>query len=161
MFADELAMLTRQFEDRLKVVHFHSRPGAGTDETQGECEHLVPGRLDAPQLATHLDDPRLRDAEWFLCGPPAAIVTITHAGRHTDVRTQGTASILEAPLDGGVAVPYLCTGGICGTCRATVTSGTVHVQQNYALSDDDVERGEILTCQSRPASRSVKVDYDR
>ena len=90
-----------------------------------------------------------------------ATVTVTVGGHQTEVRSEGTASILETVLDGGVDVPYLCTGGICGTCRATVTAGTVHMQQNYALSPDEVERGSILTCQSRPTSPSVAVDYDR
>ncbi len=204
MFADELAMLTRQFEGRLTVVHFHSRPDQATGaKASGEHEDPVPTRLDTQQLREQLRDPRLRGAdEWFLCGPPdmlddltavldehdvpaenihrelfvapddqpdddeladvvAATVTVTLGGQQTDVHSEGTASILETVLDGGVDAPYLCTGGICGTCRATLTSGTVHMQQNYALSEDDVARGGILTCQSRPTSPTVAVDYDR
>ena len=33
MFADELAMLTRQFEGRLEIVHYHSRGEAGAGAT--------------------------------------------------------------------------------------------------------------------------------
>jgi len=32
---------------------------------------------------------------------------------------------------------------------------------NYALSDDEVEEGFILTCQSHPKSPKVVVDYDQ
>ncbi|MDD7920369.1 fatty acid desaturase [Actinomycetospora callitridis] len=203
MFADELAMLTRQFEGRLEVVHFHSRAeGRDGGPTTTEHEDVVPARLDADRLRHHLRDPRLQSAEWFLCGPstllddvesvledhevPAdqvhrelfvapdddldeddladvvpATVTVTSGGEQTVVESEGTASLLETVLDGGVDVPYLCTGGICGTCRATITRGTVHMQQNYALSDDDVAGGAVLTCQSRPTSPEVAVDFDR
>jgi ring-1,2-phenylacetyl-CoA epoxidase subunit PaaE len=32
--------------------------------------------------------------------------------------------------------------------------------ENYALEADDVERGYVLTCQSRPTSDRVAVDFD-
>ena len=31
---------------------------------------------------------------------------------------------------------------------------------NYALGDDEVEEGYILTCQSHPTSEKCVVDYD-
>lgn len=34
------------------------------------------------------------------------------------------------------------------------------MEQNFALSPDEVEDGYILTCQSRPTTRSVAVDYE-
>lgn len=90
-----------------------------------------------------------------------ARLTVTVGGRQTVLHSEGTSSILETVLAGGVDVPYVCTGGICGTCRATVTEGDVHMQQNYALTDDEVAAGAVLTCQSRPTSESVALDYDR
>ena len=202
MFADELAMLTRQFEGRLKVVHYYSRAETQNAGKTTEHEDVVTARLDADRLREHLRDPRLQGAEWFLCGPAAlldevetvldeyevptdqvhrelfvapddeldegdladvvpATVTVTSGGQQTVVESEGTASLLETVLDGGIDVPYMCTGGICGTCRATITNGTVHMQQNYALSDDEVADGIVLTCQSRPTSSAVEVDFDR
>jgi hypothetical protein len=35
------------------------------------------------------------------------------------------------------------------------------MHQNDALSDDDVAGGAVLTCQSRPTSPEVAVDFDR
>ncbi|MEJ8278193.1 fatty acid desaturase [Pseudonocardia spirodelae] len=89
-----------------------------------------------------------------------ATLTVTLDGEQTEIDTSGTASVLESALDAGVPAPYLCSGGICGTCRATVTHGTVHMQQNYALSPAEVDAGQVLTCQARPTSSSVGVDYD-
>jgi ring-1,2-phenylacetyl-CoA epoxidase subunit PaaE len=56
--------------------------------------------------------------------------------------------------------PFACAGGVCGTCRAKLISGTVEMAENYALEPDEIEKGFVLTCQSHPTSDSVTVDYD-
>lgn len=69
-------------------------------------------------------------------------------------------SILNAALRVRGDVPFACAGGVCGTCRAKLVSGTVDMVENYALEPDELERGYILTCQSIPTSEEVTVDYD-
>ena len=69
-------------------------------------------------------------------------------------------SILNAALRVRPDVPFACAGGVCGTCRAKLISGTVKMAENYALERDEIERGFVLTCQSHPTSDSVTVDYD-
>ena len=49
---------------------------------------------------------------------------------------------------------------MCGTCRAKVIEGDVEMDENFALEKDEVEAGYVLTCQTRPTSNNVKVDYD-
>jgi ring-1,2-phenylacetyl-CoA epoxidase subunit PaaE len=49
---------------------------------------------------------------------------------------------------------------VCGTCRALVRDGEVDMRRNYALDEDEVERGFVLTCQTHPVSDAVTVDYD-
>ena len=34
------------------------------------------------------------------------------------------------------------------------------MDENYALEPDEVEKGYVLTCQSRPTTEAVTVDYD-
>jgi len=36
----------------------------------------------------------------------------------------------------------------------------VEMEQNFALEDEDIENGYILTCQSHPTSSELEVDYD-
>ncbi|HOZ41200.1 MAG TPA: FAD-binding oxidoreductase [Flavobacteriales bacterium] len=99
-------------------------------------------------------------------GPDAftgvARVTVIMDGRETvlDIPAKGDA-ILDAALDGGVDVPYACKGAVCCTCKARVTEGQVEMMMNYALTDEEVADGYVLTCQSHPRSSKVVVDYDQ
>lgn len=69
-------------------------------------------------------------------------------------------TILNAALRVRPDVPFACAGGVCGTCRAKLVKGTVEMAENYALEPDELERGYVLTCQSRPTSDAVSVDFD-
>jgi ring-1,2-phenylacetyl-CoA epoxidase subunit PaaE len=72
----------------------------------------------------------------------------------------GGDSILDSALKKGADLPFACKGGVCCTCRAKVTKGSVSMDMNFSLEDDEVERGYILTCQSHPTSDEVFVDFD-
>ncbi|MFN3952607.1 MAG: 1,2-phenylacetyl-CoA epoxidase subunit PaaE [Thermaurantimonas sp.] len=78
---------------------------------------------------------------------------------HFDISSKGI-SILDAALDAGADVPFACKGAVCCTCRAKVLEGKVAMEMNYALDDDEVEQGYVLTCQSHPISERVTVSYD-
>jgi ring-1,2-phenylacetyl-CoA epoxidase subunit PaaE len=87
-------------------------------------------------------------------------VTIACDGRTTTAAMPQHQSILDAAAATRSDLPFACKGGVCGTCRARVTTGEVDMRRNYALDDDEVERGFVLTCQSRPVSAAVTVDFD-
>ncbi len=72
----------------------------------------------------------------------------------------GGDTILDAALKKGADLPFACKGGVCCTCRAKVTKGSVSMDMNFSLEDDEVEKGYILTCQSHPTSDEVFVDFD-
>ena len=69
-------------------------------------------------------------------------------------------SILEEGIDQGLDLPYSCKGGVCCTCRAKIIKGSAKMKINYALTDQEVEDGYVLTCQSVPTSPVVKVSFD-
>lgn len=69
-------------------------------------------------------------------------------------------TILETLQDAGYDPPYSCTSGTCATCMAKLVSGKVHMDQCFALSDQEVADGFVLTCQSHPVDGDVEVDYD-
>lgn len=69
-------------------------------------------------------------------------------------------TVLNAALRQRSDVPFACAGGVCGTCRAKVVSGDFQMEENYALEADEVASGYVLTCQTRPTSEKLVVDYD-
>jgi len=68
--------------------------------------------------------------------------------------------ILDASIENGADAPFSCKGAVCCTCKAQVIEGKATMDMNYSLSDEEVEEGFILTCQARPASEKLVVDYD-
>ena len=87
-------------------------------------------------------------------------VSIKLSGADHQLTSTRGSSVLEAALANNINVPYSCLGGACGTCRAKVTSGSVSMDQNLALSETEVKQGFVLTCQSHPTTDTVAVDYD-
>lgn len=103
--------------------------------------------------------------------PPAEHVEPTPTGAVTEVtvvldgRTTTTSVPRDTPiLDGAQRarpdLPFACKGGVCGTCRAKLVDGSVHMRRNFALEPAELEAGFVLTCQSLPTSDTVTVDYD-
>jgi toluene monooxygenase electron transfer component len=62
--------------------------------------------------------------------------------------------ILHAGLTQGLALPYECSTGTCGTCRGRIAEGSVHVEWDAAPGFARLkrEKGDILMCQARPVS---------
>ena len=99
---------------------------------------------------------------------------VVHEGERTaeiEFRLDGLTSTVTTPVDANESVlnaalrvrpdvPFACTGGVCGTCRARLVSGDVRMTENYALEPEELERGYVLTCQSHPLTDRVVVDYD-
>lgn len=69
-------------------------------------------------------------------------------------------TVLDSASEAGLDVPFSCTGGVCATCRAQVVDGSVEMAVNYALQQWELEAGFVLTCQSRPTTPTVTIDYD-
>ncbi len=92
---------------------------------------------------------------------PKSNVTIKLDGRSFDFDLNfKSSSILDAALQQGADLPYACKGGVCASCRAKLVEGEVDMDVNYALEEEEVEQGFILTCQSHPRSNKVVVDFD-
>ena len=70
------------------------------------------------------------------------------------------ASILDAASDAGLEVPFSCTSGVCGTCRAKCLEGEVRMERNFALDKAEVAAGFVLTCQCRPLTDKVVLSFD-
>jgi ring-1,2-phenylacetyl-CoA epoxidase subunit PaaE len=92
---------------------------------------------------------------------PTAQVSIKLDGRTFNMQLAYNGKpILDAALQQGAQLPYACKGGVCSTCRARLLTGLVEMDINYALEEDELKAGYILTCQSHPRSKKVEIDFD-
>jgi ring-1,2-phenylacetyl-CoA epoxidase subunit PaaE len=91
---------------------------------------------------------------------PTSHVTVILDGRSTTLAVQRDSTILESGQRARPDLPFACKGGVCGTCRAQVVEGTVHMRRNFALEPGEIAAGFVLTCQSTPVSETITVNYD-
>lgn len=68
--------------------------------------------------------------------------------------------ILETALSHGLDLPYACTMGVCGMCRAVKVQGEMFIEEQEAISESEIEDGACLTCVGMPVSHDLLIDYD-
>jgi len=91
----------------------------------------------------------------------SAAITIVRDGLAREFTfTRAQPSILDAASAAGLEVPYSCTSGVCGTCRARCVEGEVRMERNFALDKAEVAAGFVLTCQCRPVTPRVTLSFD-
>lgn len=85
----------------------------------------------------------------------AFAVTLKPSGRRFDVGDGET--ILEAAQRAGLALPYSCRSGVCGSCKAIVLDGRFEYPRMppYALSTAERAQRAALLCQAVPCSDLV------
>ena len=103
-------------------------------------------------------------------GPPTGIgaaadatpdeVTIVLDGRTTSAQYYPGNTVLQTARMAGLQAPSSCETGSCATCMAQITQGSARMLNNDALEADEVDEGWVLTCQSLPTSRTVRVVYE-
>lgn len=96
-------------------------------------------------------------------GVPSARVevAVTLDGRRTELTMDpATESVLDALRRVRPEVPFSCTGGVCGTCRARLLDGAVRMDRSYALEPEEVARGVVLACQAHPTTDRIELSYD-
>ncbi len=92
--------------------------------------------------------------------PIIATAQVKLDGVRFEVPMREGENVLDAALAVGADLPFACKGGVCCTCRAKLLEGTVEMEVNYALDHHEVEAGFILTCQAKPTTAHIVVDFD-
>lgn len=161
--ARKLTQLLRLVPDPLRVDHWWlcGPFGMVTDARD------VLGGLGVPNQRVHqelffVDDvppEPLRHADTPVRGETSEL-TVKLDGRITTVAVSRETAVLDGAQRARPDLPFACKGGVCGTCRARVVEGEVDMRRNFALEDEEVAAGFVLTCQSRPVTDRVVVDYD-
>ena len=82
-------------------------------------------------------------------------------GQTHEVPYEKGLTLLDSAVKAGHKPPSSCEDGYCGCCMALLKSGAVNMANHDALEPSDIERGWVLACQSRPASReAIEIDFD-
>jgi toluene monooxygenase electron transfer component len=81
-------------------------------------------------------------------------ITLDSNSGPLDFECSAGERILRAGLLSGLALPYECATGTCGTCRGRIVSGSVDVEWEAAPGYAKLkrEKGDILMCQARPTA---------
>ena len=88
-------------------------------------------------------------------------VTFTLDGRTATIPVDPDGDpILSYALEERRDTPFSCRGGMCTTCKAQVIDGEATMDLNFALADEDLAKGYILTCQAHPTSAELTITYD-
>jgi len=76
---------------------------------------------------------------------------ITLEGHDQPVPVQAGDTVLASLLRAGVAFPFSCQAGNCGTCKCELVSGDVHELEysEHALSSAERARGIVLACRTQ------------
>ena len=79
-------------------------------------------------------------------------VNLQSSGKRFDV--EDDESVLDAARRAGLALPYSCLAGVCGSCKATLLFGECHYPRNppSALNAAELARHQVLLCQAVPRS---------
>jgi toluene monooxygenase electron transfer component len=77
-------------------------------------------------------------------------VTIQSRNQRHEFDSDGATPLLFAGLAEGIALPYACASGTCGSCKATVKSGIVADLWPDAPGKKGCKGEQILLCQCAP-----------
>jgi ferredoxin len=69
--------------------------------------------------------------------------------------------VLNAAEAAGHDWPFSCRNGICSNCAAIIVDGSVEMDGNQALNEEEVDEKNVrLTCISRPTSANLRLIYN-
>ncbi len=80
-------------------------------------------------------------------------------GNTHEITVNNGETILEAAINADLDPPYACRVAACCSCKAKLIEGKVEMDDDEPLTEEEIEEGFILTCQSHPQTDCV-VNYD-
>jgi ferredoxin-NADP reductase len=185
IFGGDLERLAERYPGRLDVVHRLDLDQGFVDadavrsfaRLEGGAEYFICGPppfmdiVEGVLLDDGVEESRIHIERFTPAArttdpePPAVEttarrVTIELGGRTDTVDHHPGTTILQTARQMGMAAPSSCESGSCATCMARLVEGEVEMSVNNALTDDEVDEGWVLTCQSVPTTPSVRVVYE-
>ncbi len=134
------------------VIHTLEEMGVQPDQIQTEKFQSLADEPLEPSIA-------MRGAADQTAGF-AALLEVSVSGETHTVPVHTGETLLAAMEREGLAIPYSCREGSCGSCMGKLLEGTVEMDVTDALSPRELERGYVLTCQARPTAAVLRLDID-
>ena len=69
-------------------------------------------------------------------------------------------TILDVAIDNDIDMPYSCQSGVCTACQGRLLNGSVEMDVSDGLSEEEMDDGYILCCQSHPSSDTVEIEIE-
>jgi ring-1,2-phenylacetyl-CoA epoxidase subunit PaaE len=160
---EKVRVLLRSLVPAASVDHvFICGPTGMSEDIEATCRDIgiAEERIHVERFVSGLGGKPRAKAVVAPGAPPKAMASLTVDGKRREVPVADGESILDAALRAGMDLPFACKGGMCSTCRAHLVEGAAPMDVNYSLEPWELKAGFILTCQARPASDRVVVDYD-
>jgi len=125
----------------------------GVDEDRIKFELFTPAPGSTPAPA-----PKAKAANGAKHG--ASVEIILDGARRTIEVDASTDTVLTAAMKAGMDLPFSCAGGMCCTCRCKIVEGAATMDENFSLEPWEIEAGFTLSCQARPDTDKLVLDFD-
>ncbi|MGJ4943805.1 1,2-phenylacetyl-CoA epoxidase subunit PaaE [Bradyrhizobium sp. HKCCYLS1011] len=161
--AEKVRVLLRALVPADSIDHvFICGPSGMSEEVEPTCRELgIPeDRIHVERFVSGLGGRPRPKVPVPASAPPKALAALIIDGKRREVPVAEGEAILDAALRAGVDLPFACKGGMCSTCRAKLVEGKVEMELNYSLEPWELKAGFVLTCQAKPTTERVVVDYD-
>jgi ring-1,2-phenylacetyl-CoA epoxidase subunit PaaE len=160
---EKIRVLLRSLVPAQSVDHvFICGPTGMSDEIEATCRDIgiAAERIHVERFVSGLGGKPRPKAVIPPSAPPKAFASLIIDGKRREVPVAEGEAILDAALRAGVDLPFACKGGMCSTCRAKLVEGKAEMEVNYSLEPWELKAGFVLTCQAKPVTDKVVVDYD-
>ncbi|HYI28242.1 MAG TPA: 1,2-phenylacetyl-CoA epoxidase subunit PaaE [Bradyrhizobium sp.] len=160
---EKVRALLRSLVPASDVDHvFVCGPTGMSDDIETTCRDIgiAADRIHVERFVSEFGGKPRPKAVIAVGAPPKAMASLIIDGKRREVPVAEGEAVLDAALRAGMDLPFACKGGMCSTCRAKLVEGSAEMEVNYSLEPWELKAGFILTCQARPTSGRVVVDYD-
>jgi ring-1,2-phenylacetyl-CoA epoxidase subunit PaaE len=162
--SEKVRVLLRSLVPAAAVDHvFVCGPVGMSEEVEATCRELgiATDRIHVERFVSEFGGRPRPKPIVPASAPPKAIAALIIDGKRREVPVADGEAILDAALRAGIDLPFACKGGMCSTCRAKLVEGTAEMELNYSLEPWELKAGFVLTCQAKPTTDRVVVDYDQ
>ncbi|MEL6231492.1 MAG: 2Fe-2S iron-sulfur cluster-binding protein [Cyanobacteria bacterium J06656_5] len=87
-------------------------------------------------------------------------VELNHQGTVQTITVDEQQTILDAAHAAGIDLPTSCGAGVCTTCAALITEGSVSQEDGMGVSQELQDKGYALLCVAY-ATSDLKIDTEK